>query len=142
MTSLLNGPTVNTRALTRRRLPSTASFYLLASIVVSLLASSSAPTPLYGLYQARWGFSAITTTVVFASYAVAVLISLLVAGSLSDHIGRRPVLLVSLLVQVATMWVFVTADGVPQLIAARIVQGLATGAALGAVGAGMLDLNR
>jgi MFS family permease len=126
----------------RRRLPPTVSFFLLASIVVTLLASSSAPTPLYGLYQAQWGFSAITTTVVFASYAVAVLVSLLIAGSLSDHIGRRPVLLAGLLVQVATMWVFVTADGVPQLIVARIVQGLATGAALGAVGAGMLDLNR
>jgi MFS family permease len=142
MTSVLDRPAVQTNTTVRRRLPPTVSFYLLASIVVTLLASSSAPTPLYGLYQARWGFSAITTTVVFASYAVAVLISLLIAGSLSDHIGRRPVLLAGLLVQVATMWVFVTADGVPQLIAARVVQGLATGAALGAVGAGMLDLNR
>lgn len=142
MTSVLARPSSTAGAPVRRRLPATVSFSLLASIVVTLLASSSAPTPLYSLYQARWGFSAITTTVVFASYAVAVLVALLVAGSLSDHIGRRPLLIGGLLTQVATMWVFVTADGVPQLITARIIQGLATGAALGAVGAGMLDLNR
>ena len=118
------------------------TFLLLASIVVTLLASSSAPTPLYSLYQSRWGFSAITTTVVFGVYAIAVLGALLIVGSLSDHIGRRPVLLAGLIVQAATMWVFITADGVPQLLTARIVQGLATGAALGAVGAGMLDLDR
>jgi MFS family permease len=142
MTSVLDRPAVPANTSVRRRLSPTVSFSLLASVVVTLLASSSAPTPLYGLYQAQWGFSAITTTVVFASYAVAVLISLLIAGSVSDHIGRRPVLVAGLLVQVATMWLFVTADGVPQLIIARVVQGLATGAALGAVGAGMLDLNR
>src|SRR5690348_9636472 len=51
-----------------------ASFVLLGSVAVSLLASSSAPTPLYPLYQAQWGFSAITTTIVFGAYAVAVLI--------------------------------------------------------------------
>jgi MFS family permease len=38
--------------------------------------------------------------------------------------------------------VFSTADGVPQLLIARIVQGLSTGAAAGAIGAGMLDLNK
>jgi len=122
----------------RRRAP----FWLLASIVVALLASSSAPTPLYPVYQAEWGFSAITTTIVFGVYAIAVLTALLTFGSLSDHVGRRPVLLLALLVQAATMWVFATAGGVPQLLAARIVQGLATGAAVGAVGAGLLDLDR
>ena len=70
--------------------------YLLASIVVSLLAASSAPTPLYAIYQAEWGFSPMTTTVVFGVYAVAVLLALLVFGRLSDHVGRRPVLFVAL----------------------------------------------
>jgi MFS family permease len=110
--------------------------------VVALLASSSAPTPLYPVYQAEWGFSAITTTIVFGVYAIAVLASLLTFGSLSDHVGRRPVLLVALLVQAVTMWVFATAGGVPQLLAARVVQGLATGAAVGAGRAGLLDLDR
>ena len=106
------------------------------------LAGSSAPTPLYALYQSEWHFSPITTTVVFGVYALAVLASLLVVGSLSDHIGRRPVLLAAIITQALTMLIFIDAHGVGELLAARILQGLATGAAAGAVGAGLLDLNR
>ena len=134
--------TVGRHAAPRGRLPGPAAFYLLASIIVSFLAGSSAPTPLYAVYAARWGFSPITTTVVFGVYALAVLTALLTVGSLSDHVGRRPVLLAALAVQAATMVVFITADGVPQLLIARVIQGLSTGAAAGAIGAGMLDLNK
>jgi MFS family permease len=114
---------------------------LLASVVVSLLAASSAPTPLYAVYQAEWGFSPITTTIVFGVYAVSVLVSLLTLGKLSDHVGRKPVLLVTLLVQAVAMIVLATAGGVPALLVARVVQGLATGAAVGAIGAMMLDVD-
>ncbi|HEU5008770.1 MAG TPA: MFS transporter [Jatrophihabitantaceae bacterium] len=118
------------------------AFYLQASIVVTFLAGSSAPTPLYAVYQREWGFSPITTTVVFGTYALAVLAALLTFGSLSDHVGRRPVLLAGIGLQMITMLVLSSADGVPALLLARVIQGLATGAALGALGAGMLDLNR
>lgn len=124
------------------RLSPGAAFFLQVSIVLLFLAGSAAPTPLYAVYQAEWGFSPITVTVVFGIYALAVLAALLTFGSLSDHVGRRPVLLTSLALQAATMLIFVTADGVPELLIARIVQGLSTGAALGAIGAGLLDINR
>src|SRR3569833_2326134 len=103
----------------RARLSATAAFYLEASSIVSFLAGSTAPTPLYGVYQAAWGFSPITITVVFGIYAVAVLSAQLTAGAQSDHVGRRP-----------------------ELLVARVFQGLATGAAMGAVGAGLLDIDR
>jgi predicted MFS family arabinose efflux permease len=118
------------------------AFYLLVSIVVSFLAGSSAPTPLYGVYQSEWGFSPMTITVVFGIYAVAVLAALLTVGTLSDHVGRRPVLLAALVLQGAVMVIFATAGGVPALLVARVVQGLSTGAAVGAVGAGLLDLDK
>jgi predicted MFS family arabinose efflux permease len=124
------------------RLSPGTALIVLASIVLTLLASSSAPTPLYALYQQRWGFSSITTTLIFASYAIAVLTALLTLGKLSDHIGRRPVLIATLAVQAVIMVVFSTADGVGALLVARIVQGLSTGAAIGAIGAGMLDIDR
>ncbi len=124
------------------RLTGRPALYLLASLIVALLAASAAPTPLYAIYQARWGFTPITTTVVFGVYAVAVLASLLTLGKLSDHVGRRPVLLAALTVQAASLVVFATAGGVPELLIARVVQGLATGAALGAIGAGLLDVDR
>ena len=109
---------------------------------MSLLAASAAPTPLYAIYQARWHFTPITTTLVFGVYAVAVLASLLTLGKLSDHVGRRPVLLSALAVQAVSLLVFATAGGVPELLIARVIQGLATGAALGAIGAGLLDVDR
>jgi predicted MFS family arabinose efflux permease len=120
----------------------TAAFYLQASIILFFLASSSAPTPLYAVYQAAWGFSPVTVTIVFGIYAVAVLATLLVVGSLSDHVGRRPVLVAATLLQAGAMAMFATAQGVGTLLLARVVQGLATGAAAGAVGAGLLDLDR
>jgi MFS family permease len=125
-----------------RTLSPGASFFLLASITVSFLAGSLAPTPLYPVYQAEWGFSALTTTEIFGIYALALLGSLLVAGRLSDHVGRRPVLIVATLVQAVVMLIFATANGVAALMLGRVVQGLATGAALGAVGAGTLDLDK
>jgi hypothetical protein len=124
----------------RTRLGGTPALILLASLIVSLLAASSAPTPLYAIYQQRWGFSPITTTIVYGVYALTVLASLLTLGRLSDYVGRRPVLLTALAVQVAAMVVFATADGVGGLLIARVIQGLSTGAALGAIGAAMLDI--
>lgn len=125
-----------------RHLGPTAALILLASIIVSLLAASSAPTPLYAVYQGEWGFSPITTTVVFGVYAVAVLVSLLIFGKISDHIGRKPVLFVALAAQAVAMVVFATAGGVDILMVGRVIQGVATGAALGAIGAGLLDIDR
>lgn len=113
---------------------------LQSAILITFMAASSAPTPLYGVYQARWDFSPITLTVVFGSYAVALLAALLTVGSLSDHIGRRPVLLGALLLEAAAMLSFGLADGVEALLVARILQGVATGAAMGVLGAGLLDL--
>ncbi|MEV6995947.1 MFS transporter [Streptomyces sp. NPDC093228] len=128
------------RRPSRARLSGAPALVLLASLIVSLLAGSSAPTPMYALYQQRWGFSPITITVVFGVYALSVLAALLTLGKLSDHLGRRPILLVALLIQMVTMVVFVDAGGVSTLITARVLQGLSTGAALGAIGAAMVDV--
>ncbi len=137
-TALLSHPLA---VAARPRLGRTAAFGLLASAALTLLASSSVPTPLYATYQAKWGFSDLTVTVIFGVYAVAVLASLLVFGSLSDHIGRRPLLIAGLGSQVLVMMLFAFAGNLDVLLAARVLQGLATGAALGAIGAGLVDLH-
>jgi predicted MFS family arabinose efflux permease len=130
------------RGLASYRLTGRPAVLVLASVIVALLASSAAPTPLYAVYQAEWHFTPITTTVVFGVYAIAVLAGLLVLGKLSDHVGRRPVLLSALAVHAGALVIFATATGVPALLAARVVQGVSTGAALGAIGAAMLDNDR
>jgi len=115
---------------------------LLASITVAFLAASAAPTPLYLTYQSKFGFSALTTTVVFGIYALAILAALLTSGKLSDHVGRRPILLVGIAGQIVALLVFADARSVTSLVVGRIVQGLATGTAIGAIGAGMLDIDQ
>jgi MFS family permease len=117
-----------------------SALYPLVPLIVAFLAASAAPTPLYAIYQARWDFSPVTTTAVFG--AVAVLAALLTLSKLSDHVGRRPVLLGAVTVQAASLLVFATAGGAPAMLAARIAQGLSTGAALGVISAGMVDVDR
>lgn len=119
-----------------------ATFYLQASITLSFLAASSAPTPLYPLYQSAWSLSAVEVTLAFGIYAIAVLMALLVAGRLSDHLGRRPVLLAAIVVQAGAALILAGADSLSDLLTARLVQGLSAGAALAAVGAGLIDLDR
>jgi MFS family permease len=114
----------------------------LASITVSFLAASAAPTPLYGTYQHEWGFSDLTITVIFGVYALAFLGALLTLGRLSDHIGRRPVLFAGIAGQILALAIFIDAHSLVALLAARIVQGLAAGTAIGAIGAGMLDVDQ
>ena len=135
-------PFVRRSRLGGRRLSGRAAVFVLASVIVALLASSAAPTPLYAIYQAQWHFTPITTTVVFGVYALAVLVALLTLGRLSDYVGRRPVLLTAIAVHAGSLVIFATATGVPALLSARVVQGLSTGAALGAIGAAMLDMDR
>ncbi|HWI73862.1 MAG TPA: MFS transporter [Baekduia sp.] len=122
------------------RLSHDAAFWMLAVTLGFLLFASSAPSPLYVVYQAQWHFSPLTLTSVFAVYVVALLVSLVFAGSLSDRVGRRPVLLLALSVQLAAMVLFGVAHDVNVLFAARIVQGLATGVATGALSAALIDL--
>jgi MFS family permease len=130
-------PVVPSRSVSRP-----TAFWALAVLLMLVLASSGAPTPLYRIYQEQFGFSSGVLTLVFGIYSFALLAALLVVGSLSDHVGRRPVLTVALLVHTAAMALFLVADGVSWLLAARVAQGLSTGALTGAVGAALLDFQR
>ncbi len=121
-------------------LPRAAAFWTVTATTATLTAASSAPSPLYPVYQAEFRFSAVTLTVIFAVYVFALLASLLTVAKLSDHSGRRVVLAGSLIVEAASMALFLAADGVGWLVVARIVQGLATGAATGTLAAYLLDL--
>lgn len=122
----------------RRRSPAWAAA-LHASIIVTFLAASSAPTPLYARYQDAWGFAQSGATVAFGVYALALLAALLLFGRISDHVGRRPAVLGAIVLEAAAMAVFLAADGLPALIAARTVQGVATGIVMGSASAGLLD---
>ncbi|MFZ4285527.1 MFS transporter [Variovorax sp. HJSM1_2] len=125
-----------------RRLPPSLALCLLASIMVGFLAASSAPSPLYAVYREAWGFSALMLTLVFGCYAFALLASLLVLGTLSDYRGRREVVLLALVLEIASTFLFLYAGSVAWLFAARLLQGLATGIATSVLSAALIDLDR
>jgi MFS family permease len=130
------GPPVDARVANRYALP----FHSL--VLGTFLAASSAPTPLYRFYQETFALSPIVTTAIFAIYALALLAALLVAGSLSDHLGRRPVIFGAILLELTAMLLFAESDGAGHLIAARAVQGVATGIAASSLGAALVDVDR
>jgi predicted MFS family arabinose efflux permease len=124
-----------------RRFSPAFSFVAVAAIFVLFLAASSAPSPLYVVYQQQWGFSATTLTAVFAVYVLGLLAALLILGALSDHIGRRPVLGAAVALEAVSLLLFVVAGDVSVLFLARLLQGIATGAAMTTLGAALVDLN-
>ncbi|MGO4311385.1 MFS transporter [Pseudomonas sp. KB_15] len=119
-----------------------ASLWFLAVTLLSFLAASTAPTPLYHLYQEQMQFSAATLTLIFAVYALSLLAALLTVGSLSDYLGRKPVIFTAVVLNVLAMLLFIYADSVAWLISARVLQGFATGMATAVLGATLLDTDR
>jgi hypothetical protein len=119
-----------------------SSLVFLAITLLTFLAASSAPTPLYHLYQEGLHFSSGMLTLIFGVYALSLLAALLTVGSLSDHLGRKPVIFAALVLNMLAMLLFINESGVAWLIAARTLQGFATGMATAVLGAALLDTDR
>jgi MFS family permease len=119
-----------------------SSLWFLAITLLSFLAASTAPTPLYYLYQEQLQFSSAVLTLIFGVYALSLLAALLTVGSLSDHLGRKPVIFTAVILNILAMLLFIHADSVTWLISARVLQGFATGMATAVLSATLLDTDR
>src|SRR5437588_11815181 len=128
-------------AVPGRTLSQTRAYTLSAAIIGAALFASATPSPLYQTYARLWDFSSVLLTLVYATYAIGVLAALLLAGRASDVAGRRPVLAIALSALLAATVLYMVAESVAWLFAARAVQGLATGLALGTASAGLLDFH-
>lgn len=124
------------RALLSRRTAFPVAAYAFA---VTML-GTTLPTPLYGLYQAEFGFSQLMITVIFATYAGGVIAALLLFGRLSDQIGRRGALLPGLALSALSAVAFLLADGLAPLLIGRVLSGLSAGIFTGTATATLLDL--
>ncbi|CAM5702379.1 MULTISPECIES: MFS transporter [Streptomyces] len=113
-----------TRASARRH---GVGFSLTAFAFVTAMAFSTVPTPLYPLYMAKDGFSTFMVTVVFAAYAVGVVISLVLAGHISDWVGRKKILIPAIGLELIAALLFLTNTSLPVLLVARLVTGLGVG---------------
>ena len=103
-------------------------FWAVAFAFTAVMAFTTVPTPLWSLFAERDHFSSFTITVAFAAYAVAVALSLFLAGHLSDVYGRRRVLVPALALNVAAGAVFVAWPALPGLLLARVLSGVGVGA--------------
>src|ERR1044071_5730308 len=96
----------------RRTLSPHLAYALAGSIIGLALFASGTPSPLYGTYRELWGFSPVVLTLVYATYAFGVLAALLLAGRVSDDVGRRPVLVTALSILMGATVLFSVADSV------------------------------
>src|SRR3984957_20050128 len=126
----------------RATLSHAATTVIAVITAMTFSASGAAPTPLYHQYQDSFGLTPFAITIVFAAYVLSLLAALLTVGSLSDFIGRRPAILAALVLNMASMAMFMTAGSEASLIAARALQGFATGLATASLGAAILDNDR
>ncbi|MDQ4489234.1 MFS transporter [Sinomonas sp. ASV486] len=102
-------------------------FWIVTFVFMITMAFAGAPAPLYVLYQQRDGFSAFTITLIFAAYALGVVISLFLAGHISDRFGRRRIIATAVLLNVLSVLVFMVWPDVPGLLLARFICGLGIG---------------
>lgn len=114
-------------------------FWAIAYSLLLLLTGTNLATPLYRDYERLFGFSSIVVTLVFAAYVAALIPSLLIAGPLSDAVGRRQVLLPAVIIAGIGSAVFMLANSTAWLFVGRIVQGIAVGAASGALTAALTE---
>src|SRR5260221_6747605 len=112
--------------MTRLKFGRAGSFWLLATLLALLSAASSAPSPLYAVYAARWHFSPITLTAIFGVYALALLAALLTTWRLSDHLRPLAVVLLVLSVLLASVLAVIVASSVAWLVATRMLRWLWT----------------
>ncbi|MGW4231807.1 MFS transporter [Streptomyces sp. NPDC004980] len=113
--------------------------FLSGAVFLVCMAGTTLPTPLYGLYQEKFGFSELTVTVVYAVYAFGVIGVLLLTGNVSDVVGRRPVLMWGLGFAAASAVCFLCATGLPWLFAGRLLSGLSAGLFTGAATAYVME---
>ncbi|UFS57933.1 MFS transporter [Subtercola endophyticus] len=111
----------------RARFSHSTGFWVIAAAFLTVMAFSTIPTPLYTLYQARDGFATFMITVIFAAYALGVMAALYLAGHISDWLGRRPVILMAIMLEIAAAIVFLVAPSIPGLLVARVLTGLGVG---------------
>lgn len=122
------------------------AYPLLLALLGTALGVSTVPAPLYALYMERWDLTPVVTTIVFAAYALAALVAVLVSGAISDAVGRKPVIAAAVIGMLAGLVIFMLAPEfpdaarVPLLMMARVIHGASVGASVVVVTAALLDL--
>ncbi len=118
-----------------------ARFLVILAVAIAMF-GSSAPSPLYSLYQHRLHFSHTMLTAIYGAYSVGTLFALFLLGRISDRIGDRRLLLFAALVAVILgAVVMAVAQTVPLLLIGRFLAGMGTGCVMGPATAALVELD-
>ncbi|MFG2925653.1 MFS transporter [Streptomyces sp. NPDC048305] len=117
-------------------------FWSVAAVVFVVMAASSAPSALYGLYQQQWQIGTAASTLIYSCYAAGAILTLLLAGSLAEHIGSKRTIVLALSVIGTSFVVFMVASGPWSLGAARLIQGIGVGLLTSSAGTALANLHR
>jgi MFS family permease len=131
--------------LVRRAEPRTwslpASFALVVTAQVLLFAGSNLPTPLFPIYEQRYGFGSGTVTLLFGVYVAALIPVLFVIGSAADRIGRRPLLVAGIALTTVSSAAFAAARGLSWLFAGEIIYGVGSALVMSCVSIAIRELH-
>ncbi len=99
----------------------------IASVIFAAFGASVLVTPLYPLFQQKFGISEIVLTLIYAAYVIGNVVSLLFLGRLSDQVGRKVVSLPGLGLTAVGVVVFLFAGSIVSLFFGRLIVGLSVG---------------
>ena len=119
---------------------SVTAFVLATFAFFVAMVGTTLPTPLYPLFEQRYGFGSLLVTVIFAIYAFGVIAGLVLFGNLSDRLGRKPILLLGLGLSAVSALLFLFAESLVPIYAGRIVSGVSAGIFTGTATAYLIDL--
>ncbi|SCE67030.1 Predicted arabinose efflux permease, MFS family [Micromonospora coriariae] len=112
------------------------------SAVVSLVAAFAAvgsTIPLFNIYRAEDGFTNAGISMTVVAYSAATLTTLLVLGRLSNHLGRQPISIASLVLLLLGCVLLLNVHDIGILITGRLLMGLGAGLASSSLTAYIVD---
>lgn len=123
-----------------RKLRGRQAAVVIATAFFVTMLGPTLPTPLYPIYQDKFGFGGLMVASIFTTYVVGIAAALLLFGRLSDQIGRRALLLPGLVLAALSSSVFYFSDTVATLFFGRLLSGLSVGIITGTATAALTDL--
>ena len=108
-----------------------AAAWIVAAEIAVIYVLSTLPTPIYVIYRQQFHFLGHRTDSDLRRYVIGTVTTMFFLGRLSDQVGRRPVVLISLGIGAAGAIIFLFANTTAWLFPARILSGLAIALASG-----------
>ena len=123
----------------RERTPCPKGYWTIWFTVALDLIGFGIVVPILGRYAERFGASGLTVGLLFASFSLAQFVCSPLLGRLSDHIGRKPVIVISLIGTAIGSFVTGAANVLWLLFLGRVIDG-ASGASLAVAQAAVGDM--